>query len=115
MTSICRRLLAAVLAVGAVALAAPVSGASAAVIPSIGLPGGGIGIGGTQVGSAGCVTNRPSLGGSTGSTSTQTCGALLAFNGPQIGQISSVMGPTIIGSPVAQVYVSAGSITQVIP
>jgi hypothetical protein len=56
-------------------------------------------------------TNRPSVGGSTGSTSNQTCGALLAFNGPQIGQIATVVGPTIIGSPYSQASVSAGSIT----
>jgi hypothetical protein len=60
-------------------------------------------------------TNRPSVGGNNGSTSAQTCGALLSFTGPQIGQIASVIGPTIIGSPLAQVNVSAGSITGVIP
>jgi hypothetical protein len=96
-----------------VALAAPVSGASAQ-IPPVGLPV--PPLGGSQIGTAGCVgTIRPSFGGSNGSTSAQSCGAVLSFNGPQIGQISSVMGPTIIGSPLAQVNVSAGPITQVIP
>jgi hypothetical protein len=73
---------------------------------------GAIGVGGNQIGSAGCVgTNRPSVGGNNGSTSAQTCGALLAFVGPQIGQIASVVGPTVIGSPGAVVMVSAGPIT----
>jgi hypothetical protein len=76
---------------------------------------GGIGafaIGGNQIGSAGCVgTNRPSVGGNNGSTSAQTCGALLSFVGPQIGQIASVIGPTVIGSPGAVIMVSAGPIT----
>jgi hypothetical protein len=114
-----RRLLAVVVATGALALAAPVSGASAEILPPVGLPVvpiGGAAIGGNQIGSAGCVgTNRPSFGGNAGSTSAQTCGALLSFTGPQIGQISSVIGPTIIGPAVAQVNVSAGPITQVVP
>lgn len=114
MRSIRRRLLVMVVATGAVALAAPVSGASAE-IPQVGLPVlplGGAAIGGNQIGTAGCVgTNRPSFGGNNGSTSAQSCGAVLSFQGPQIGQIASVVGPTIIGSPLAQVNVSAGSIT----
>jgi hypothetical protein len=115
-----RRHLAVVVATGALALAAPVSGASAQ-FPTFPLPasGGstvtsGSWLGGNQIGTAGCVgTNRPSVGGNTGSTSTQSCGALLSFTGPQIGQISSVIGPTVIGSPFAQVNVSSGSITEV--
>jgi hypothetical protein len=111
-----RRHLAVVLATGAVALAAPVSGASAQV-PAFGLPVPGTSaIGGNQIGTAGCVgTNRPSFGGNNGSTSAQTCAALLSFTGPQIGQISSVIGPTIIGSPFSAVNVSAGPITEVGP
>ena len=114
-----RRRLAVVVATGAAALAAPVSGASAQ-IPPVALPlaPGGVGsaIGGNQIGTAGCVgTNRPSFGGNNGSTSAQTCGAALAFTGPQIGQISSVVGPTIIGSPFTDVTVSAGPITQIAP
>jgi hypothetical protein len=116
-------------ATGALALAAPVSGASAAVLPTAlpfptaglpipaALPVGGLGglgginaLGGSTNGTAGCVgTNRPSVGGNNGSTSAQTCGAVLSFSGPQIGQIAAVIGPTIIGSQVAQVVVSAGS------
>jgi hypothetical protein len=115
-----RRRLAVVVAMGALALAGPVSGAGAQ-LPISGVPfsapgGGGTAIGPTDIGSAGCVgTIRPSVGGSTGSTSAQTCGAVLSFTGPQIGQISSVIGPTIIGSPLAQVNVSAGPISGLIP
>jgi hypothetical protein len=119
MRSIRRRLLAVVVATGAVAVAAPVSGASAQIPPVGGLPLaplGGSAIGGNQIGTAGCVgTNRPSFGGNNGSTSAQTCGTALSFTGPQIGQISSVIGPTIIGSPFTDVTVSAGPITQIVP
>jgi hypothetical protein len=117
-----RRHLAVLVATGALALAAPVSGASAQ-LPTFDFPlpasGGstvtsGSWLGGEQIGSAGCVgPNRPSVGGSTGSTSSQSCGALLSFSGPQIGQISTVIGPTVIGSPFAQVNVSSGAITEV--
>jgi hypothetical protein len=117
MISIPRRLLAVVVATGAVALAAPVSGASAQIVPPVGLPVAGVAIGGNQIGSAGCVgTNRPSLGGNNASTSAQTCGVADSYQGGQIGQISSdgpMAGPTIIGSPFTEVNVSAGSITQV--
>jgi hypothetical protein len=113
-----RRLLAVGVATAALALAAPVSGASAQV-PAVGVPalpggGGGGAIGGNQIGTAGCVgTNRPSFGGNNGSTSAQTCGTVLSFSGPQIGQISAVIGPTMIGSPLSEVNVSAGPITPV--
>jgi hypothetical protein len=109
------KLLGAVLAAAAaMAIAAPVAGAS--TFPSwfgFAFPSpAAIGVGGNQIGSAGCVgTNRPSVGGNNGSTSAQTCGAILSFVGPQIGQIASVVGPTVIGSPFAHVYVSAGPIT----
>jgi hypothetical protein len=121
------RLLAVVVAAGAAAIAAPISGASAQTsplfprasmfsFPPVWPSGGGIAIGGNQIGSGGCVgTNRPSVGGNNGSTSAQTCGALLAFVGPQIGQIASVVGPTLVNSPNSVVIVSAGSVTQVLP
>jgi hypothetical protein len=120
-----KRLLCVAVATGAVAVAAPLAGAASlpfafpawptaggfAAWPTTGGIGA-IGVGGNQIGSAGCVgTNRPSVGGNNGSTSGQTCGALLAFVGPQIGQIASVIGPTVIGSPGAVVMVSAGPIT----
>jgi hypothetical protein len=109
MKPIRRRLLAAVVATGALALAGPVSGAGAQVPPA-GLP-----AVASVIGPAGCVgTNRPAIGGNNGSTSATTCGSTLAFNGPQIGQISNIVGPTIIGSPLAVVTVSAGPITPII-
>jgi hypothetical protein len=112
-TSIPRRRMAVLLATGAVALAAP-AGASAQIAP-IGIPfPGGNAAGGNAIGTAGCVgTNRPSVGGNNGSTSAQACGALLNFSGPQIGQISSVIGPTVIGSPASVITTSAGPITAI--
>jgi hypothetical protein len=133
-----RRLMALVSMSCAVALAAPVAGASAAVLPTLPagplpalpagplpvpsagplpvLPGGGLGvsaIGGNQIGEAGCVgTNRPSFGGNSGSTSAQTCGAVLSFQGPQIGQVASAIGPTIIGSVIQMpINTTNGAIT----
>jgi hypothetical protein len=98
--SVRRRLLAAVAATVAVALAAPLVAASAAT--------------GVALGSSGCVGSyRPSLGGENGSASAQTCDVLLGFTGPAIGQISSVIGPTMIGSPGSVVIVSAGPVTAV--
>jgi hypothetical protein len=126
------RLLSAVMAVGVVAaLAGPVAGASALTTPGLpalptalpsalptafplpGLPLAGNAIGGQQFGAnSGCVgTNRPSVGGNNGSTANQNCGVVLAFTGPAIGQISSVIGPTIIGSPGSKVIVTAGPVT----
>jgi hypothetical protein len=121
-TGTLKRLLCVAAATGAMAVAAPVASAQFTfpawpatggfpAWPAIGGIGA-IGVGGNQIGSAGCVgTNRPSVGGNNGSTSAQTCGALLSFVGPQIGQIASVIGPTVIGSPGAVVMVSAGPIT----
>jgi hypothetical protein len=109
MSSMRRRLLAAGIAAAALALAGPVAGAGAQVplaFPNTG----------NQIGTAGCVgTNRPSVGGNNGSTSALTCGTTLAFTGPQIGQIANVVGPTIIGSPLTQVYATNGGITQIFP
>ena len=119
------RLLSAVMAVGAVAaLAGPVAGASALTPPTLGagfpaalpiptLPLAANAVGGQQYGAnSGCVgTNRPSVGGNNGSTANQNCGVALAFTGPAIGQISSVIGPTVIGSPGTKVVVSAGPVT----
>jgi hypothetical protein len=118
--SVRSRLVAVAVATGAVALAAPVPGASASTrfFPgTFGFPAAVAdftAIGGNQIGTAGCVgTNRPSFGGNAGSTSAQSCGTLLSFSGPQIGQIASVIGPTVIGSPASQVIVSAGPVTQI--
>jgi hypothetical protein len=94
------------LAVTACALAAtaPVSDARPAVLPPFALPAlpPGAVLGGNQIASAPCVgTNRPAVGASVGSTSHSSCGQLLSFSAPQIGQIATVIGPTIIGGTVA--------------
>jgi hypothetical protein len=94
---------------GALALAAPVSSAEAAFAP-VGLPG--IAQGGQANAPSGCVgSNAPSGIGDAGATVNQICGATLVFVGPSIGQVSSDIGPTIIGSTVlAPVTVSSGPV-----
>jgi hypothetical protein len=94
----------------ALALSAPVSSASATVWPSWNpnvMPGSG-------VGTAGCLgTNRPSQVGGPGGVGQAVCGGVtIAFIGPQVGQIASAIGPTIIGSPVilAPITVANGSV-----
>jgi hypothetical protein len=98
--------------VAALAVAAPVSGARADV--PVGFPGagGGVAQGGQANAPSGCVgSNAPSGIGDAGATSNQLCGVTLAFIGPSIGQVSTVMGPTIIGSTVlAPVTVSSGPV-----
>jgi hypothetical protein len=116
-----RRRLAIAVGTVAAAFAGPATGASAQVPvdggagfmpPAIGVSA----IGGNQIGAAGCVgTNRPSFGGNSGSTSAISCGTPLSFIGPQIGQISAVVGPVIIGSPFSDTVTSAGPVTQVGP
>jgi hypothetical protein len=117
----CRRLLALSAAMVALASAAPVSGASAAM--PVGFPGagdgftpidlpGGVAQGGQANAPSGCVgSNAPSGVGDAGATSNQLCGVSLAFIGPSIGQVSTAIGPTIIGSTVlAPVTVSSGPV-----
>ena len=128
-----RSLLALSTAIAALAVAAPVTGASAAVMPfgfpgaaaftPVGFPGAGtaftsIGVpagvaqGGQANAPSGCVgSNAPSGVGDAGATSNQLCGVTLAFVGPSIGQVSTAIGPTIIGSTVlAPVTVSSGPV-----
>jgi hypothetical protein len=93
------------------AIAAPVSGASAAVTP-LGFPGAGTGFtpvglpsgvaqGGQANAPSGCVgPNGPSGVGDAGATENQQCGVTLAFVGPSVGQVAAAIGPTIIGSTV---------------
>jgi hypothetical protein len=120
-----RHLLAAMIAMSVLAVAAPVSGAGAQTLP-VGLPGIGAGLGGLpsvgatigtstgvggQAGSFGCGSNTPSTNGPAGGTTNQACGSVLSFIGPSVGEIASVVGPTIIGSTViGQVSVSAGPV-----
>jgi hypothetical protein len=111
--SIRQRLVAVAATAGALAVAAPVSAASAQITPT-GFPTGG---GTDLVPSQGCanvpiVVSTGQLGASGGATQQQACGAVLAFNGPAIGNVSNVVGPTIIGSPVlAPVTASTGGPT----
>jgi hypothetical protein len=115
MRSIRHRLVAVAATAGALAVAAPACAASAQITP-IGFPaGGGMGLGPSQgcanvpvVGSAG------QIGAAGGSSQQQACGDVLAFNGPSIGNVSSVIGPTIIGATVlAPVTASTGGPTIV--
>jgi hypothetical protein len=123
MKSLRRRSIAVAMATCAVAVAAPVSGASAAtVVPpaafpaGVGIPGflptaGGVFVGGNAIGSAGCVgTNRPSYGGNSSSTSAQSCGAS-AYQGAQIGEMATLVGPVITNSVVPVINTSNSSIT----
>ena len=123
MRSLTRRSVALAATTCAVAVAAPASGASAAVFPVAGFPaaaaavpgaglGGGVFIGGNAVGSTMCIgTNRPSFGGNTGSTANTNC-ASPGPNGPQLGQISSIVGPSVLNSGFVPTQTSNGTITN---
>jgi hypothetical protein len=89
-----------------VALAAPVSGASADVLP------GGVAQGGQSDAPSGCVdSNAPSGVGDAGATVNQICGVALVGVGPSIGQEVTAIGPTIIGSAVlAPITVNDGPV-----
>jgi hypothetical protein len=96
------------------ALAVPVSSASAQVVP----PGSGNNVQpGGGIGSAGCSgSNEPSQVGGPNGFGNGVCGGVnLSFIGPQIGQVAVAMGPTMIGAaPVvlAPIVVSNGSVLQ---
>lgn len=96
------------------ALAVPLSSASA----QLGLPGSGNNVQpGTGFGGAGCagVIEPSQLGGPNGFGNGVCGGVTISFIGPQIGQVSSAIGPTIIGAaPVvlAPIVVSNGSVQQ---
>jgi hypothetical protein len=97
-----RRSLACIAVVAACAVAAPAAGAQ--VVPDGGW-------GGTAVGPCGTAPNGPNAG-QTG-VQFQNCPGVggLVFNGPSIGRLSSVVGPTIISPGFAGVIgVSAGSV-----
>ena len=115
MRSIRRRVVAVVVATGAVALAAPVSGASAQ-LPFPGLGTTVVAIGGQQIGSAVCAnTNRPEAGGNNGTTSAQACSGA-SWQGAHVGQIGGEpFGNNIVNSPFTEAYVTSGSITQIGP
>jgi hypothetical protein len=61
---------------------------------------------------AGTRTGVGQVGGSGGTNTQMACGAVLSFIGPSIGSVSTVIGPTIIGSTIlAPVTVSNGGST----
>jgi hypothetical protein len=117
MTSIRRRLGTAVAVVAVLAVGAPVATASAQ-IPLTGAPGawfpGAAGTGGTTVGPQNFPMGPCATGtgmedqGRAGGSNNQAClGAGLAFQGPQIGQVASVIGPTMIGPNIGVTSVVA--------
>jgi hypothetical protein len=101
-----RRLLALSAAMVALAVADPVSGTSASIVP------GGVAQGGQANAPSGCVgASQPSGVGDAGATVNQVCGVALVFVGPSTGQVAAAIGPTIIGSTiVAPITVSPGPI-----
>jgi hypothetical protein len=132
---------AAVAVMGALALAAPILGASAATNP-FAWSGGPVSpfgvalplsffptaqqgaVGGTVfsqastgiTGVTGCASNRPDVIGAAGGVSPMSCFNGLSFIGPSIGQVNSQVGPTIIGSVIlAPVIVSAGPVVNTVP
>jgi hypothetical protein len=109
-----KRLAAAIVAIGALAIAAP--GASAAItdfpVPAGGfVPFGASPFGGNAAGAVGPCSRSTAQGqGAAGAGQSQVC-AVLAFVGPSTGQIASVVGPTIIGPAVIGTsVVSAGHV-----
>ena len=116
-------------AVAVLATAGPISSAAAQGFPVSGLPTGfgwlaGLGLTSGALGSvnalasptAGCSTSSTTLAGPTAGTLATTCDSLLTFVGPAVGQVSNVVGPTIIGSTVlAPVQVTSGSIVNTAP
>jgi hypothetical protein len=109
MTFIRKHLLTAAATIGVFAIAGPVWSASASNFP-VNSPSDST-VGG-QIGSYGCAVNTPAGVGTAGGTTNEVCGSGgLIFIGPSIGQISTVVGPTIIGSTVlAPVTVSSGPV-----
>jgi hypothetical protein len=107
--SFMRGALAVAAATGGLALAGPVSGASAQITP-FGFPGGGVPGPVNGIGPSLCPTPGSTIGPAGGTTAT-SCGDGLVFVGPAVGQISTTMGPTIIAGTVnvlAPITVSAG-------
>jgi hypothetical protein len=88
-------------AIVAAALAAAPSGASAQVP-------GGIAQGGQANAAGRCIgANAPSGIGDAGQTFNRACGAGVVFFGTSIGQIGTVVGPTIMASTVASPITSS--------
>ena len=103
-----RHPLAAAATLAVLAVAAPASGASAQVwpfaTPNVNNIGG-------QAAGPGCDSNAPAGVGYTGGTISQSCFSVLSFTGPAVGEVSTNIGPTIIGATVlAPITVSAGPV-----
>jgi hypothetical protein len=108
-----RHFLAVAATIGVFAVAAPVSSASAFTWPVNSTWGGVPKVNnfGGQGGGFGCAENFPTGVGPAGGTTNQACGPGLTFIGPSVGQVASVVGPTIIGSTVlAPINTSAGPV-----
>jgi hypothetical protein len=110
-------LIAAAAAAGLLTAAAPAANASTAspspyVLPATGWtvpPGTGIGAR-SQPGVCGLGGNSDGQGGTAGVENVVCQGGGLVFVGPAVGQIASVIGPTIIGpAVVGSLVVSAGN------
>lgn len=116
MLSTRKRLAAAIAAISLLATTAP--GASAAITGFPGFPGVAPPLGlsplGAGAGSFGPCSRSSAEGqAGTGTISNQVCqGGGLSFVGPSLGQVASVIGPTIIGpTSVGSVVVSAGNVS----
>jgi hypothetical protein len=98
--------LGAAVALGVLALGAPIADAQVFPLPFVG-PANTIG---QANGPAGCTANSPAGVGFAGGTTANSCGVVLSFIGPAIGEVASVVGPTIIGptTVLAPVVTSAG-------
>ena len=114
-----RAIAAALAPTAALGIGAP---AASAALPAYGGPGVGAGGTGVRVGVPGAAGSQAALGlcpssfgpngqGPVAGTLATICtGAGLSFIGPAIGQVASVLGPTIIGPAViGNVVVSAGN------
>jgi hypothetical protein len=117
-------LTAAVAAIGVLAVGAPAAGATVGLPAQAGLgqisglggysglwPSGGSTAGVAPVGTGPCASVSTERQGPTGENPVQICvGSGLVFVAPAVGQIASVIGPTIIGPAVIGTLVnSAGS------
>lgn len=112
-----RKRLAVVLGVmGVLAIGGPVASASAATTASVPMstavvPQGLSAFDGAPLDPGGCADVSPSQG-TTGGTQNQICqGSGLAFVGPSVGQVATVIGPTVIGpANIGNLIASAGSV-----
>lgn len=95
-------------ALGVLALGAPI--ADAQVFPSFGGPTNTVGQANAP---AGCQADSPAGVGFAGGTTAINCGVTLSFVGPAIGEVASVIGPTIIGPTtlLEPVVTSAGPVS----